>query len=912
MKHILKKFIKVKYSYIFICCILFLSIQKSQAQVVTTLPLVNNNLCACSQVFVSYSATGVYNAGNVFTVQLSDALGNFVGATTIGTLASQANNGNILCTIPCNTPYGTGYRIRIISSNPAAGGPNNGANILIIPSPTVAINFSTATCVDTLTAVPSGGGGVIVQGNKYYITDSPPWGSPNNVTEMNDVFGVGNWIQGNFSTPGATIFVPGTQFVFIDGSDGNGIACTNFVNLNITLMENWVNAGGRLFLNAAPNNGSQQNWGFGGVILNYQNLIPPMGNAVPGVKFTNPAHPINQGPWLPTDPNQDYTGNYYAHANVINGGTTLMHSVSNPNDAVLTEKTWGAGLILFGGMTTSNWHNTVAPLVNQHAVNLRKNMLEYLAGAAVPPAPTYTYQWSNGDTTAKTLPATTGIYTVTVTTNFGCTATATYSYTAPPPVNVNIDSSGVLCSGNSVTLNAGAGFATYLWDDNSSNQTRTITTPGTYYVTVTNAQGCKGSDTITVNQNTSVVADFSVAVHLGCQRDTIFLTNNSQGGTQWNWLFGDGGYSTVEHPQPYVYTTQGVYTIRLIVSNPPCADTMIVTINTNHPLSSAFVLPKDTMCITTPIVPTLTNNPDPSWNHVWTWGDGTPNGTGIAPNHFYSVPGTYTIWHIVTDTLGCKDSSKFTVTVDFPAFALISISDSNVCVGAKISFSIDTISTSVYQYYWDFGDGNILKNIPTPIHVYDNPGSYTVKFVALSKYCDSTVIYKNIDVIPYPNLNLGKDTAICPGITDPILITDINNPNAIYKWSTGETSNSILVTQPGIYWASSQGKCVTTDSITIFRDCYLNIPNAFSPDGDGLNDFFIPREILSSGLTKFTMNIYNRWGELLFTTSNIDGRGWDGKYNGVPQPLGTYIYLITAEFKNGVQKTFNGNITLIR
>lgn len=117
-----------------------------------------------------------------------------------------------------------------------------------------------------------------------------------------------------------------------------------------------------------------------------------------------------------------------------------------------------------------------------------------------------------------------------------------------PTPAVNITSTGTLCSGNTITLDAGAGFTTYLWDDASTSQTRVITTAGTYYVTVTNGQGCIGSDTIVVNQDTSVVANFSVDIHLGCDNDTVFLTNNSTGATQYNWLFGDGGYSTFKTP----------------------------------------------------------------------------------------------------------------------------------------------------------------------------------------------------------------------------------------------------------------------------------------------------------------------------------------------------------------------------
>lgn len=75
---------------------------------------------------------------------------------------------------------------------------------------------------------------------------------------------------------------------------------------------------------------------------------------------------------------------------------------------------------------------------------------------------------------------------------------------------------------------------------------------------------------------------------------------------------------------------------------------------------------------------------------------------------------------------------------------------------------------------------------------------------------------------------------------------------------------------------------------------------------------FLPRELLSSGLTSFKMSIYNRWGEQIFTTSAIDGRGWDGKYNNVPQPQGVFVYVIDASFINNVKKTFKGNVTLMR
>jgi gliding motility-associated-like protein len=98
----------------------------------------------------------------------------------------------------------------------------------------------------------------------------------------------------------------------------------------------------------------------------------------------------------------------------------------------------------------------------------------------------------------------------------------------------------------------------------------------------------------------------------------------------------------------------------------------------------------------------------------------------------------------------------------------------------------------------------------------------------------------------------------------------------------------------------------------VANDCYINIPNAFSPDGDGSADYFLPRQALSKGVAKFNMNIYNRWGQLLFTSNSISGRGWDGKYNNEPQDLGVYVYLVDVTFIDGTSEKYQGNLTLLR
>ncbi len=143
---------------------------------------------------------------------------------------------------------------------------------------------------------------------------------------------------------------------------------------------------------------------------------------------------------------------------------------------------------------------------------------------------------------------------------------------------------------------------------------------------------------------------------------------------------------------------------------------------------------------------------------------------------------------------------------------------------------------------------------------------------------------------------------------------NLTNPAIQYKWNTGATNvHTILVDSPGVYYlTASLNGCSTTDSVQIFNDCYLNIPNTFTPNGDGTNDYFFPRQLLSRSVTHFDMKVFNRWGQIIFQTGNINGRGWDGRFNDKDQPTGVYIYTIDANFTNGRVEQFKGNVTLLR
>ncbi len=422
---------------------------------------------------------------------------------------------------------------------------------------------------------------------------------------------------------------------------------------------------------------------------------------------------------------------------------------------------------------------------------------------------------------------------------------------------------------------------------------------------------CNVSDSVYI-KTVNLTPSIQTINQFGCDEDTIgFFANNGLGDTPYSylWSFGDGNYSNTKDTS-HIYPTQGVYTVKLITELSGCKDSASMTVNTLHPIDANFVVP-DTFCVNevvTALDNSVTSGPT---TYEWNWGDGTTSATNT---HIYTSSGNFVIRLTITDTIGCSDSAFHTVYILDAPYVSFTVSDSIICVGEPLFFK-DSVNMFTESIQWDFNDGKTLNDVHNPVHNYDAPNSYLVTLTGSNSQCLPSQVSKLIDVKPYPTVNLGPDTMICPGLTASILLADITNPGTVYLWSTGETTNAITVTQPGRYWVVSTtagSDCSTTDSIWVKRDCYLNVPNSFSPNADGRNDYFLPREILSSGVSSFSMTIFNRWGETIFTTAAIDGRGWDGKYNGVDQPVGVYVYEINVGFVNNLKKVFKGNVTLLR
>lgn len=198
-------------------------------------------------------------------------------------------------------------------------------------------------------------------------TVGAPWEVSTNEGAMDAVFGPGNWADLRYETVDTgTLFSPDTLFIFMEGGDNNANALEAFLDANISRIEAWVTEGGRLLVNAAPNEGDGMSFGFG-VDLAYPDF------AGAGLASADdPSHPILTGPFTPVA--TAYTGNFFSHATVSGEGITSLLS-NGAGNTVLAEGDFGLGLVLFGGMTTTNFHQP-----QPEAANLRANIISYTAG----------------------------------------------------------------------------------------------------------------------------------------------------------------------------------------------------------------------------------------------------------------------------------------------------------------------------------------------------------------------------------------------------------------------------------------------------------------------------------------------------------------------------------------------------
>lgn len=446
-----------------------------------------------------------------------------------------------------------------------------------------------------------------------------------------------------------------------------------------------------------------------------------------------------------------------------------------------------------------------------------------------------------------------------------------------------------------------------------------VSVPGEYKAVIFNSLGCTDtSATITVREEI-VDIDFEVEYLFGCDGDSISVHNLSEQGT-YAWTFGVGVQVPDTNRDPfYFYPFQNEYQVKLKMTNElGCTDSLAKMIDTRRIFEVNFTPSADSLCENEYQTITFENHSQGDIESmIWDFGNGTTS-TQFNPSILYYQPGTYEVVLTATDIHGCVKTHTHSILIDSLPAMNLNLTKTDICEGEQVVFDLEG-QTSSLSVIWDFGDGVIWES-EAPVdgrvqHSYPSAGSYNLTLTATPLVCPIQTLLDTVHVYEIPLVKLSEDGTMCLDAEGTLLsnISGKSYMDAEYRWSTGSEENEIVVLTPGSYSLEINNfGCIGVESVEIGKDCYVNIPNAFSPNGDGDNDYFFPRQLLTEGVIGFEMHIFNRWGQKVFETQNAEGRGWDGQFNNQEQPSGVYVYQITVIFKNGRIEQYSGNVTLLR
>jgi gliding motility-associated-like protein len=425
---------------------------------------------------------------------------------------------------------------------------------------------------------------------------------------------------------------------------------------------------------------------------------------------------------------------------------------------------------------------------------------------------------------------------------------------------------------------------------------------------------------------TPVVVASTPSVVLDCEDYTVSFDNLSTGATEFFWDFGvpgvAGDTSDLAVPPLFVYPDTGTYFLTLI-ANPGflCADTAFATVSIYPTLVGGWDVKAS--CSGIPVVFTDTSTSEvagniDSWN--WSLGDGTVL-TDQSPTYQYADGGDYNVRLIVGTDRGCFDT--ITKLVEVLPGPDVDFFVPDLCEDELPSFSNLTTTppgTAVSEWQWSFGNGD-TSGVEDPVYAYAAPGTFDVQLVAFSANgCSDTANQilnvgrvpetdagtgGTVDYLELFNLNGSGTGGGAPGDIVWTPGTYLDDPNAIDPVFTGWETTTFTLT------ITSEDGCSLSDTVTVFVRPLevLDIPTAFSPNGDGMNDGF---ELLDNDIASVEyFQIYNRWGELVFQTNDVDAV-WDGTYKGKPQDNGTYVWVLRATGLLGQVFEQRGTVTLVR
>ena len=513
----------------------------------------------------------------------------------------------------------------------------------------------------------------------------------------------------------------------------------------------------------------------------------------------------------------------------------------------------------------------------------------YIASAKIIPVTTNVNQfsWSTGTTSDSIAVYQSGMYHVSATYNGYCEVQDSVKYTfhTEPIISFSEDTAW-FCQSDKIELLPNVTSALnveYLWsnfDISASIETNQI---GLFWVEVSN-DNCATRDSIIVAMYPHIGVTLGQDVSI-CEGESITLkakTNTSISNYQWST--GATGPSTQ-------VSEHGTYSIT--ASNGFCLD--IDDIN-------VFVLeyPKFDLGADTSICPQDLISLDIKQDAEivsYLWSDGY-----TGPTQNFDIMGPTTIWGRASNG-DCSTTDS--IMVDFRSVPSACIGeDTAICKGDELKISViadERIKTAL----WSTSDSVFTINIAD---------TGTLKLELFDGYCYSKGKRK-IEYRPEPNSTdffMDVPSIIC--LNDEFSLDMSNDLISNYLWQDGSTSSRYTISEEGMYWIEGTHRCGTIRDTAIIERCECPVwaPTAFKPDGDDNNDKFIP--VLDCQPLEFQLSIYDRWGELVFESSDLKN-SWDGSYRGLDAPAGSYVWkLIFTVFTEGklMKSEDCGQILLVR
>lgn len=624
----------------------------------------------------------------------------------------------------------------------------------------------------------------------------------------------------------------------------------------------------------------------------------------------------------PTGTNSNY-GYNWSGPGVIQNGTTANPTVNAGGNYVVTVTNLTNGCT--GNYTVNVQADITPPTLNlagnSFTTSCTTTTVQLGASSNMDPNTVYTWTVSSGGslndlTINNPIASSTGIYSVSVTNTVnGCssapqTVTVT-SGASIPTYTLSASTVSLTCSTTiqTVTINTTSSDLTYDWiplpSSGGNSSTPSFASVGSYTCIITNTvNNCYTNTVVTVVSNTiAPTVTIAPSASITCTTLTVNVdaVTTPSTGVSFSWsgsgIVGSSTGSSVN------VNNAGTYDVIVTDAANGCTTTASSNVNSNTTVPSLNVSSTSTVLTCSISNSTLTATTSVTDTPTWQ----TPTGSSVNPV-ITNVAGTYIA--TVTDAInGCSSTRTITIVTNTVAPGASANNVTMPCGDPSILLNGSTTTTSSVSYSWS--GPNVISggNTSTPSV---GPGIYTLTVTSAVNGCTSTttvsVTQNTISVSFVANPTSG---------TSPLVVdfTNTSTGTTGYTWYFGNGNTSVLQNPTntyttGVYTATlvaTAGSCSDTATVLIIVNEALSveIPNVFTPNNDGTNEFF---KLKTTGVKTVSMQIFNRWGIKLFDNSGGPDTAWDGE----KAPDGTYFYFVKAIGYDDTIVEKNGTVNLFR